>query len=140
MLKVLRLTIRDVLLITRYLPVLGLTMVLTCVLILPVTGPAYSDLIGCMRVYGVEITYLEYLAIGLLLMVTLETSILTSSLCWIERRTRVLTQLIATLASRSEYFVAKLLSSTISSLILSLVLICISLPMVQRFSLLVCYF
>jgi len=115
-LGVVRLVRRDLIVGFRTLASAAVSLILTILLYVYVAGVAYGNIIGYVRVEGVRATYVEFLAPGLMVVAAVESSFITGSVFWIDRRLGMLHQLLAGPFTRTQY----VLSKTAAAIILSL--------------------
>ncbi|PCN50646.1 hypothetical protein B6U99_03240 [Candidatus Geothermarchaeota archaeon ex4572_27] len=109
--RTLRLVRRDVLVGLRAFSPVAISLSLTIALYLLVAGPAYDRLIGVVAVGGVHLGYLEFLSVGIMAIAALESSFITGSMFWLDRRLGMFAQLLAGPYTRDQYVASKLLSS-----------------------------
>lgn len=87
------------------------SLALMLVLYVFAAGLSYGSMVGTVEAFGRLVGYLEFLAPGLASVAVAETSFLTGSLYWIDRRTGMFEQLIAGPFTRGQYVASKMLTA-----------------------------
>ncbi len=93
------------------------------ILYIYVVGIAYGNIIGRIKIYGISISYIEFLTPGLMAIAAIESSFIIGSMFWLDRRLGVFSQLLAGPFTRLEYITSKIVTVMLFSLIYSLIII-----------------
>lgn len=122
-LKLLRLIRRDFLVELKTLSTVVASLLIMIILYIYVVGIAYGNIIGRVKIYGISISYIEFLTPGLMAIAAIESSFIIGSMFWLDRRLGVFSQLLAGPFTRLEYITSKIVTVMLFSLIYSLIII-----------------
>ena len=118
--RLLRLVRRDLTIGFKTMAGVAISLTLTIVLYVCVAGIAYGNVIGNLEVYGEVVSYLEFLAPGLMAIAAVESSFIIGSLYWLDRRIGMLEQILAGPYTRRDYVASKVITAVVFSLAYSL--------------------
>ncbi len=117
--RTLALVYRDLTVGARVFASVILSAILSIVMYLVVAGLAYDSLIGYVRLDSLKVPYIEFLIPGIIAIVVMEVSYVTGTKYWIDRRTGMFEQLVACVCSKTEYFIALMITAQLLSLALA---------------------
>ena len=128
--SLLRLVIRDIRVNSNILVLLSLVFP---VVFMTLGGLAYARLIGDIEFRGVTVSYVAYLAPGILVMNLLGNATSVGTLVWGDRRTGMFEQILVGPYKRGEYVFSKVLSSALFSLVVAIPVAIIAILLGARF-------
>ncbi len=131
--RIFRLVIRNV---RATMPVsILISTLLLPILIFLIMGFSYTELIPSFIISGKEISYIAFLAAGVIAMTAVESSMASGSFFWVDRAYGLMDQILVGPFSRTDYLLSKVITSMIVGLASSVVIGILAIPILPSVSL-----